>query len=378
MNVLHVTSSLSDGGAEAVLYRVVTNDESDLHYVISLTGDGKYGQLLREAGVTVTTLDMGRGSFTLQGLHRLLLAIRSWPADVMQTWMYHSDLLGGILGRISGTPVVWGLRNTVLEPGKSSLSTIWVARLCAWLSCWIPTRIVACAQAAVGVHSALGYDAERMVVIPNGYDLSLFVSDIAARKRLRADWGVSDSMPLIGMVARFDPYKDHTNLLAALTNLKAQGVDFRAVLVGTDVEVGNEVLMAKVKAEGLTDHVFLLGPRHDIPDIMSALDIHVLSSSAEAFPNVLAEAMACGTPCVTTDVGDAACIVGDTGWVVPPSNSQALAFALNTALVDRRCPTGWVDRQQRCRHRIASEYSMEKMVIRYREVWTEVATLRSA
>lgn len=377
MNVLHVISGLSDGGAEAVLHRLVTNDLSDSHHVVSLTGDGKFGRLLRDAGVTVTTLDMARDALMLQGVSKLYAAVCATPADVMQTWMYHSDLLGGLAGRLAGLPVVWGLRNTVLEPGKSPSSTIWTARLCALLSRRVPKRIVACAQAAVGAHKALGYDAARMVVIPNGYDLAHMAPVTGSRKRIRSDSGASDDLPLIGMVARFDPYKDHGNLLSALADLKKRGVEFRAILVGSGVEVRNGALMAQIHAADLTSQVLLLGPRQDVPDILSALDVHVLSSSAEAFPNVVAEAMACGTPCVTTDVGDAASIVSDTGWVVPPRDSTALASALEIALNGWRCREEWAHRQQRCRHRIGQEYSLQKMIARYREIWADAVTQRS-
>ena len=376
MKVLHVISGLSDGGAEAVLYRLVTNDLSDSHHVISLTGEGKYGRMLRDAGVAVTFLDMARGRVTLRGLRKLLSTVRSTSADVIQTWMYHSDLLGGLAGRLAGIPVVWGLRNTVLEPGKSSSITIFTARLCAWLSRWVPERIVACAQVAVSVHAALGYEADRMVVIPNGFELSRFERTRGSRDRLRTEWEIPAGVPLLGMVARFDPYKDHDNLLAALAVLEERGVDFRAVLVGTGVSFDNGVLMDKVQAIGLTSRIILLGARHDIPDIMGAIDVHVLSSSAEAFPNVVAEAMACGTPCVTTDVGEAARIIGGTGWVVPPRIPSALASAMAIALNRWRSPVEWADRQQRCRQRIKEEYSLEKMIKRYREIWAEAVTQR--
>jgi glycosyltransferase involved in cell wall biosynthesis len=372
MRVCHIITGLADGGAEAVLYRLITHDPHDTHHVISLTGLGKYGPLLRDAGVSVTALEMPRGRVTASGLLQLWRTVGAVRPDVVQTWMYHADLLGGLVTRLAGVPVVWGIRNTTLEPGRSSRTTIAVARMCGWLSRRVPRRIVACAHAAVTVHAALGYDAKRMVVIANGYDLGRFRPDGEARQRLRAEWGVSDDVPLLGMVARWDPQKDHINLIDALALLRHRGHAFRAVLVGTGVDEHNATLMRRVADVGLSDWVQPLGPRTDVPAVMNALDVHVLSSAyGEAFPNVLAEAMACGTPCVTTDVGDAAQIVGDTGWVVAPRNPQALAEALAQALAlaaqDDRAV--WATRQQRCRERIAKNYSIEAMVQRYREVW---------
>lgn len=251
----------------------------------------------------------------------------------------------------------------------SKRNTIWVARLCAGLSRWVPARIVCCAQAAQSVHAALGYDVRRMVVIPNGYDLSSFAPDPLVRTSLREDWDISDNLPLLGMVARFDPYKDHGNLLAALAHLKARGLDFKVVLIGTGIDANNTLLVQQISAACLSECVRLLGPRNDVPAIMNALDLHVLSSAAGAFPNVLAEAMACGTPCVTTDVGDAARIVGDTGWVVPPRNSLALADAVAEAITALQDAPNWNLRMQCARQRIVQEFAIFRMVERYKQIW---------
>lgn len=375
MNSLHVITGLNDGGAEAVLYRLITSDPLDTHHVVSLMGEGKYGRLLRDVGVSVTALDMPRGRVTWRGMIRLWRVLKQVQPDVVQTWMYHADLLGGVLARLRRIPVVWGIHNTTLEPGRSSRSTLWVARACAVLSRWVPRRIVACAQAAVSVHAGLGYDKQRMVVIPNGYDLSRFAPDVQARQRLRQSWRVGDDVPLIGMVARYDPQKDHANLIDALGRLLRQGVTFKAVLVGWCVDGANAALVGALEVAGLCGHVRLLGPTNDVPALMNALDVHVLSSRyGEAFPNVLAEAMACGTPCVTTDVGDAAYIVGETGWVVPPKDPAALAQALQAALNARSDRAAWSKRQSACRVRIADNFSIETMVQRYRAVWREVKT----
>jgi len=373
MRLLHIITGLNDGGAEAVLYRLIMHDQDNEHGVVSLTGAGKYGPLLRAAGVPVWTLEMPRGRLTTRGLYTLWRLLRTQRPDVVQTWMYHADLVGGMLARLAGTPVVWGIRNTTLEPGKSTRSTLWVARACARLSRWVPRRIVACAQAAVQVHAALGYDAARMMVIPNGYDLARFAPDGAARQRLHREWGVPEEVPLLGMVARFDPQKDHANLIDALGRLHRGGHRFTAVFVGSGMTPENRAITDQLDAAGLRDTVHLLGPRADIPAVMSALDVHVLSSAGEAFPNVLAEAMACGTPCVTTDVGDAAVIVGETGWVTSPKDSAALAEALQQALQAWTGRPAWAQRQAACRARIAEHFSIEAMVDRYRAVWAEVA-----
>lgn len=382
MQIFHIITGLSDGGAEAVLYRLCTNDTLNQHTtVVSLMGAGKYGPLLEEAGVRVVCLDMPRGRVTLGGLWRLWRTIRRERPAVVQTWMYHADLIGGVVARLAGVRrVFWGIRHSDLVPGESSRSTIAVAKLCAWLSRFVPTGIACCAERARSVHMALGYVAHKFKVISNGYDISQLKPDIEARQHLRDQWSVPGDTPLLGMVARFDPQKDHANLLASLAALKTQGWVFRCVLVGSEMETDNAILSKWINEYDLQEEISLLGQRSDIPAVMSALDVHVLSSAfGEAFPNVLAEAMACDTPCVTTDVGDASLIVGETGWVVPPRDSQALASALASALEEYSdAPQDWTARQREARERIVGQFSITAMVERYRELWAgEALNIRS-
>jgi glycosyltransferase involved in cell wall biosynthesis len=188
---------------------------------------------------------------------------------------------------------------------------------------------------------------------------------------LRSTWGVADNEPLIGMVARFNPGKDHTNLLDALAQLAIRGLAIRCVLVGDGVSYDNASLRSFIESRRLRDQLLLLPPTLNIAEMMAALDIHVLSSSGEAFPNVLAEAMACGTPCVSTDVGDAAHIVGETGWIVPPRNSAALADALENAVQSLPDRQRWLARQGAARQRISQNFSLERMCDSYRRLWSE-------
>lgn len=370
MQITHIITGLDDGGAEAVLYRLCAWDPSQSYCVVSLMGAGKYGPLLTQAGVRVVRLNMTRGRLTPRGLWELWRLLRREKPDLVQTWMYHADLIGGVVARLAGVRrVVWGIRHSTLEPGKSRRGTIAIARLNAWLSRLVPERIVCCAEVAREVHAALGYAPDKLVVIHNGYDLGRFLPNPAARAQLRAEWRIDADRPVFGMAGRFDPQKDHENLLRALSRLNRSGNPFCCVLVGKGLDSSNRQLVTWLEKYELNRDVLLLGQRSDVPAVMNAIDLHVLSSSAEAFPNVLAEAMACGTPCVTTDVGDAAVIVGDTGWVVPPSDSDQLATALEAALAARDETSAWRARCDAARQRVEQNFSLEKMISAYHAVW---------
>lgn len=368
-SILHIITGLDDGGAEAVLYRLCTHDQSNLHHVISLSGQGKYGPLLRDARVPVTCLQMPRGRVTLAGLRQMWRTIRLIRPDVVQTWMYHANLLGGMIARTAGQRnICWGIHHSVLAPGTTARKTILVSQACARLSRSIPRRIICCAEQARLAHVKLGYDPERMAVVPNGYDLSTFQPDPAAGRALRAEWGLGASESIIGFVSRFHPLKDHANLFHALALMRQSGSRPMCVLVGTGMDQQNAELNEMIGRFGLADQIRLLGQRNDIPAVMNALDLHVMSSAGEAFPNVLAEAMACGTPCVSTDVGDAREIVGDTGRIVPPGDPASLGDAIADLLAERSRPE-WLTRQEAARRHISQHFSVGRMVESYQKVW---------
>lgn len=352
------------------LLSVSTPAESDVQ-VISLTDIGPVGERIRELGVSVRALGMRRGRPGTGGLVRLRRWLRRSEPDLVQTWMYHADLLGGLAAKLAGPiPVVWGIRNGVLEPVGNKRTTIWTAKACATLSRWLPNWIVCCSESARRFHESMGYRSEKMSVIPNGFDLLRFKPDPEARSQIRRELGTPSNAVLIALVARWDPQKDHENFIRAAGRLAPHAPDVRFVLCGDGITPDNKSLMSQIENAGLSDRCHLLGRRMDVARVTAALDIATCSSYAEAFPNVLGEAMACGVPCVTTDAGDAADIVGDTGIVVPTKNPAALAGAW-MKLVDM----GAAARNQlgeRARRRIRQQFDLTQVNRRYQDLYRQV------
>ncbi|WP_119564787.1 glycosyltransferase family 4 protein [Vibrio cholerae] len=370
---LHIITGLSDGGAEAVLYRLCHHDKENQHIVISLIDKGKYGPLLEDMGVQVYCLNMPAGKIRFSALIKLYKLIRQLKPDVVQTWMYHADLIGGVIARLAGVKnIVWGVHHTTLVKGESKRSTILIAKINALISSFIPRKIIYCAEKSRQVQESIGFSPKFGHVVPNGYNIDDFKPDLDAGMAFRQEVGLADEKFLIGHVARYDPQKDHQTLLLSVCELLNRNTDFEfeVVLVGTNLDEGNLALSNVINENNLSC-VRMLGRRSDMPSVMSAFDVFVLSSAfGEAFPNVLNEAMACGTPCITTDVGDAALIVGDTGWVVPPKDPQALAKAMLEAMGEQQdSPQAWQARKQACRERIVNNFSIKKMVEAYHQVW---------
>jgi len=371
---LHVITDLSAGGAEMALYKLLSClDLRDFPaQVVSLTGDEPLGDEIRALGVPVTALGMKAGlpdPRLVTGVCRQILLFRP---DVIQTWMYHADLVGGVAAKLSGNPVVvWNIRHTLVRSSDVKRSTLLVARANAALSRRIPARIICCARAALESHVALGYAREKMIIIPNGFDLKSFRPDPAARREVRAMLGVDDTTPLLGMCGRFDPQKDHHNFLSAAGILHTLFPDAQFVLWGNGMDRENLLLSAWIAGEGLENNVHLLGFRTDSSRLDAALDVATLSAAyGEAFPNVIGEAMASGVPCVVTDVGDSASIVGPTGRVVPPRDPHALAAAWADLLNlpwEKRLELG-----QEARQRVADCFEIAQIARSYAVLYREM------
>lgn len=371
MKVVHIITGLGDGGAEGVLSRLCQNTQGIDHVVISLMDEGKYGAILRDANITVHCLALKVSRPSPLKFIKLIQLIRSEAPDVVQTWMYHADLLGGIAAKIAGVKrVFWGVRMSSLDPVESSRITHCIVRICAFLSRWLPEKIVCCAEQAMVVHAQIGYMKDKLQVISNGYDLSRFKPDHLVGMNIRKELDIGTEEFIIGMVGRFDPLKDHNNLIQALAYVTESKIHFRCVLVGKDLTQSNTILVKWIVEQALQDKILLLGQRSDIASVMNVLDLHVLSSKSEGFPNVIAEAMACGVPCVSTHVGDALQIIGAQEAVCPASEPKELAkLIIFMANEWKQNKQGWQNRKNMSVKRIHDNYSVETMVDAYVSIW---------
>lgn len=374
MRIAHIITDLDVGGAETMLTKLLehTDRSQIVPAVCCLQEAGELAGKIRAMGIAVHSLGWRRGKPDFRGYRRLIPWLRDFKPDVVQTWMYHADLIGGWAARRAGiTRLAWGIRQTNLSPRLNRRSTLAIARLCALLSRYIPARIVCCSEATRRSHIDFGYSADRMCVLPNGFDLERFQPDEAAGAALRNELKLPLTTPLIGLIARFNPQKDHHNFFRAAAAAANQYPDVHFVLCGEGISRENQQIRAWVDSLDIGKRTHLLGKRSDVARIAAGIDLLAQSSLGEGFPNVVGEAMACATPCAATRVGETEQLVGDTGWLAPPGDSHALAAAFMAAL--SLSPAALRERGQAARRRIEQHYSIQAVTQRYHGLYREMA-----
>lgn len=390
ISIVHLITTLDVGGAEMMLSKLLSgmDRETFSNHVISLTKIGSVGQEIASSRIPVYSLNMPNGTLTAKGLARLRRLLRSIRPKVLQSWLYHADLLGLIFGKFTGIKnICWNIRCSYRDLREYRPSTRWIIWLCALLS-FLPGIAIANSVEGLRYHARLGYKPKRWKVIPNGFDLKSFKPDKDSRKRILSELGLvedqneeekrgkgsgisQDEVLLIGLIARYAAIKDHPTFIKAACLLLEKGKTVHFILAGRNVTWKNEILAGLIP-DKWKGHFYLLGERNDVSTVTAALDIASLVSYGEGFPNIICEAMACCVPCVVTDVGDSARIVGDTGYVVPCRDPQAVAAAWSELI-----NLGEKGRRRlglAARERVKDHFELSKVIREYENLYISLVT----
>ncbi len=371
MKVLYVITGLATGGAEMMLLKLLsTMDRKRFTPTVITLAGGEILPRIEALDIPVYCMDFQPGTVPVTGIFRLVHLLRQLQPDIIQGWMYHGNLAAQITVFFlkKKTPVIWNIRGIPTDLNQEKLITTTTIWLGAKLSRF-PVKIINNSRKNALLHEhKLGYFSNNTMIIPNGFDIELFKPSPDAYNTFRKVLNLPADSLLIGLIGRYHPMKDHGNFFHAASQLVKTHPTVRFILAGTEMQPSNVELMNLISSLGLESLVHLLGRRDDMPEIMAALDIASSSSYGEGFSNTIGEAMSCGVPCVVTDVGDSAWIVGDTGKVVPPRDPTALANALRE-LVD----IGAAARRalgKRARQRIVENFSLESVVRQYEDLYT--------
>jgi glycosyltransferase involved in cell wall biosynthesis len=363
------------GGAESMLLRIAgaTRSQGVLHQVVVLTGGGPLTEQLGRLGITATCLGL---PLSVTGMAQAAVALRRHlgrrPADVIQTWMYSADLVGSLCWLLGcRLPLVWNIRHSTLDAALDSRATRWSAAALARLSPFVPSYVLCNSKCGWTNHFQAGYRPARLRIIPNGFDLGWFKPRRESRQTIRHMLQVDAHSPLIGMVGRFHPLKNPLAFVQLAGRVACHRPDVHFVMIGRGLSRENSELTSAVERSGVQSHLHLVGPQDDTARWMAALDLLILPSRSEGFPNVIGEAMACGVPCVATAVGDVCDIVGETGWIVDRPDPELLArCTLEFLQLD---PHQRAERSMACRQRIAQNYDIGRIAREYVDVWRDAA-----
>jgi glycosyltransferase involved in cell wall biosynthesis len=369
---MHLITGLGVGGAEMMLAKLLggTTLGRFTSTVVSMTEPGPLAQTIRNSGVAVHTLGLTRGIPRPGALPKLLKLIYEFRPDVLQAWMYHADILGVLAARAARVPaVVWNIRCSDLDFPNMGLSLRAVFAVHGLLS-RLTSATVVNSSAGMTFHQRNGHHPPRWEQIPNGFDLARFRADESLRLRGRAELGLSANDIAIGMVARFDQFKDHATFLAAAKLLRDREPRAVFVLAGKGMTAENRAITSQIEEARLGPAVRLLGEHGDPSRLLPSFDIATLCSHTEGFPNAVGEAMSSELPCVATDVGDSRLLIGDCGRLVPPRDANAVAQTWMDLIA-----LGEAGRRQlgaAARARIEEHYSLPRIVAAYEALYTDL------
>jgi glycosyltransferase involved in cell wall biosynthesis len=379
IKLTNIISGLNPGGAEILLYNILSRIDRKLFQpeVISLTDIGPIGEKLRAINVPVWALGMARSSPNPVYLLRLASFFQKQQPNLIHTWMCHADLIGGLAAKLAGSiPVVWSIHHSNIDPQGTKLTTRLTTKTCSLLSSWLANQIVCTSQVSQQTHTEIGYAAEKMRIIRNGFDIDRFFPDATARLTIRKELGLAENTPIVGIVARFHPQKDHQNFVRAAGQLHGIMPDVHFLLCGDDVTWENSQLVEWIDTAGIRSCCHLLGRKDNLQEIQASLDVATLASGwGETFPLAIGEAMACGVPCVVTDVGDLGLLIGDTGCIVKPRDAKALAEGWQYLLqmdAQKRQELGLLARQ-----RVQQNFSIDAVVAQYQNLYCNIVGERN-
>ena len=317
--------SLEQGGTErqATLLALALHARNIPVHVIVFRS-GVFARDIEGAGIPLTTLG-GTGWISyFPALARLLKAEK--PV-ALYSFLPHGNVVSAI-ARLADPQcrLIWGIRSSDMPLTGYGLKTR-AAYFFERMLSFLPHRIIVNSKSGAESSIRKGFPEKTVRVIENGFDTNLFKPDPQARERIRSEFKLRPDEIAIGLPARIDPVKGHATFLKAAAELLRTGAALRFLCIGG----GSQSLMAEMKTLagdlGIAEHVVWTGNRDDMPAMLNALDIASLCSDSEGFPNAVGEAMACGVPCVATDVGDTRHLISGTGYVVPPREPRALAEA---------------------------------------------------
>lgn len=375
MKILFLIGSLNIGGAERQLINLAKGLSGRGHAVIVVTfyGGGALDMELKNAKIPFYDLGKKHRLDIARFFNSLRKIVKKEKPDIIHSYLSSANILTIPLKPFfHSIHLVWGVRASNMDLSCYD----WLVRLGYPLEGRLSRfsdLIIVNSHVGLEYAASCGFPRDRMIAVHNGIDTGKFRIDPKAQRLIRRELNIDDGEVLVGLAARIDPMKDHATFLRAAAILARQRPDVRFMCVGDEPDEYKQRLKTLSVELGMSSRLLWAGLRRDMPWVFNAMDLHCSSSAyGEGFSNAIGEAMACGVPCVVTDVGDSAIIVGDSGEIVAPRQPQALAEGLKTMV--ERIEKNRVALRKRARDRIVMQFSLEHMVSKTEKALVRLVT----
>jgi len=365
IKIIHVITCLNTGGAEMMLTKLVAASSlaEETHIVISLMGKGTLGDQVSKHA-KLYSLGLKSGGMSFSALVKLFKIIKKENPDVIQGWMYHANIAALLVNCVLRKVLVWNIRQSLVDIKLEKRLTALLIRVSS-LSSFMVDKVIFNSHVSLSQHIKAGFTEKNVIVIANGFELDKFkelpVEQIISFKK---EYGIPTQSQIIGHVARYHPMKNHIGFVKLMSEVLLAQESVYCVMAGKDINEDNIELVNAI-SEGKCEHRFiLLGERSDLASIYGIFDFTVNSSLwGEAFPNVIGESMACGTPCIVSDVGDSMRIVGDFGFVYTCDDDRGLVSHLESAL--NMGGEEYSKKSSLCKSHISENYSINAIYEQY-------------
>ena len=369
MKIIHIITSLSEGGAQSLLNQFIKADCKNKHIVIPLLNNGRYINIIRERGIKVIPLSFNSFHNFIKSIIQIKIILKKESPDLIHSWLYHANLVSSFLFLFNPKlKVVWSIHNFSVSLKSISFKTLIIVLLNSFFSYFIPKKIIFASNAAINSHLKIKFDFRKIVLIKNGIDTEIYKPS-KYKKDLKSEIGIKGKT-IFAMIARFDKAKDHINLFEALRLLKLNNENWFLLLIGENMDQKNKEIISLINKAGIKELTQCLGIRKDICYILNGIDFLVLSSLSEDQPMILIEAMSCGKLCISTDVGSSSIIIDQFGWIVPKSNPKELFKCLLKVMKKDQYQLQLLSKQ--ARKHIKDNFSINNMIEDYNSLYLKI------
>ena len=379
MKVIHVINSLNKGGAEGNLYRLCKYQKKKYGHkiniiILTLIDNGFYEIHMKKLGIKILTLGLKKNDSVFEIIKKFWIfrkIIVKLQPDVIQSWMYHSNLISSFSPIQFRRKIIWNIRHTKLRINFSKKMTIIISFICGILSWIVPKKIIYCSTQSSNFHEKNHfYSKYKTKFIENGFSDKSFFFSFEKRQFFRRKYKLNDNDIILGFAGRYTKEKNIKSLLIAFSKIKKKYDNVYLFLAGKDINNQNTEIQFIRTKYNIDKRIFLLDEQKNLLDFYNGIDLFLLTSHTESFPNVLAESMLCETPVLTSNVGNASNIVGECGFIMDSNSFDSIFFHLNkTIKILVNDKKKWNLLKKKCRLKIKKDYSLEKMSNLYMSNW---------